>query len=70
MPTLDARHLPYARETALCVDVAYEGLEADLRAEIATAESETAVVLNRLLERLAERRETLEKFTRNLVRVA
>ena len=63
MTARDARYKPYARETALCVDVAYEGLEAELRLEMTRAGGETKVVLRRLLERLIERREALERFT-------
>lgn len=70
MSATDAIYLPYARETALCVEVAYEGLEEDLRCELMHAQGEAEAVVQRLLERLTKRREVLEQFTGRIERPA
>lgn len=60
---VDAKHAPYARETAICVDLAYDAMEADIRAEIERSGGEAMSVLTRLLNRLRERRSVLLEFT-------
>jgi hypothetical protein len=59
---VDAKHAPYARETAICVDLAYDAMEADLQSEIERASEETRAVLARLRLRLRERRNVLTEF--------
>ncbi len=55
--------MPYARETALCVDLAYEAVEGDIRAELEVASDASRDALLRVLERLRDRREVLADFT-------
>lgn len=70
MPASDTRYVRYARETALCVDVAYEALETDLRTELAVANGEAKIALARILARLVQRREALERFKEIAVKAA
>jgi hypothetical protein len=46
----------FALATAICVNFAIDCLEDDLKQELATAEGSSAAALERLLERLAQRR--------------
>jgi hypothetical protein len=62
--SLDPKYAPYARETALCVDLAYDAMEGDILAEIEKASGETREALVRLLVRLRSRRAVLTAFTR------
>lgn len=62
--------MPFARETAACVDLAYDAMEGDLRAEIEKAAPDTLPVLQKLLSRLRARREALGEFTRSTSRAA
>jgi len=61
--SLDTRYAPYAKETALCVDLAYGSMEEDIAAEIQHANGETKVVLMRLLNKLHGRRNVLNVFS-------
>ena len=60
---IDPKYAPYARETAMCVDFAYEAMEGDLCAELEKAEGATRLALGRLLLKLQGRREALSQFT-------
>ena len=65
----DPRHMPYARETAMCVDFAYNAMEDDIRAELDRPGGPSADALTRVLEKLHARRDALKEFT-NIVRAA
>lgn len=61
MAALD-KYAPYAQETAMCVDLALDAVEENLRAEMAGATADTAVVLERILDRVMARRSVLDRF--------
>ena len=67
---IDTKYAPYAKETAMCVDLAYATMENDLRAELEAANIETRDVLARLLSKLVDRRDVLIEFTRLTTRAA
>lgn len=60
--TIDAKLMGYARETALCVDLAYVAMEQDLLEEIARADDRGGDGLSRVLGRLRDRRAALTEF--------
>jgi len=62
----EERYAPYARETAMCVDFAYNSFEEDISNELTTATGETRNVLLCLLERVKERRAVLDRFTKKV----
>ena len=66
----DTRYAPYARETAMCVDFAYNAFEDDLRVELAKADGETAKVLAALLQKISERRAVLDAFINSTSKAA
>jgi hypothetical protein len=49
-------HAAHARVTAICVNLALDGVEADIRGEIDNISDEAATALERVLVRLRERR--------------
>ena len=49
-------HEEHARVTAICVDLALDGVEADIRDELIRTSGDTAQVLKRVLDRLRNRR--------------
>lgn len=59
---IEAKFVPYARETAMCVDLAYSAVEDDIGRELDAATHATRVVLLKLLRRVRERRAVLEEF--------
>lgn len=59
----DARYAPFARETAMCVDFAYNAMEEDILNEMQRAGEGTRESLQRLLKRLRDRRAVLTQFT-------
>ena len=61
--TKDARYREHSRETAICVEMAINTVEDDIRSELETSSSQAADALNRVLEKLRERRKVLAKFT-------
>jgi cobalamin biosynthesis Co2+ chelatase CbiK len=61
---IDSRHVPYAAETAMCVDLALDAMEEDICAELEEADQATSAALNRLLNKLRERRTVLDEFTK------
>lgn len=67
---INPEHVPYARETAICVDLAYDAMEEDIRAELELASAESSKGLTRLLDKLLDRRKVLDQFTRLTVRAA
>ncbi|MGL4398105.1 MAG: hypothetical protein ACRCS9_16330 [Hyphomicrobium sp.] len=68
--SIDPKHAPYARETAICVDLAFEAMEEDIRSELISADSNSREILLRLLNKLCDRRKVLEEFTRLTTRAA
>jgi hypothetical protein len=66
----DERHAPYARETAMCVEFAYNSFEEDLRAELTRATGETHLVLLRLVKKITERRAVLDRFIKGTSKAA
>jgi hypothetical protein len=49
-------HAEHARVTAICVNLALDGVEADIRQELSRTSGEAASVLQRVLAKLKERR--------------
>ncbi len=49
-------HSEHARVTAICVNLALDAVEADIRKELSQTRGETATALQRVLSRLRERR--------------
>lgn len=64
----DNKYIGYARETALCVDLAYVAMEEDILAELDHGDCQDQAALCRLLRRLHERRAALGQFTELSVR--
>ena len=60
----EARIKNYARETAVCVDVALASVEDDIRNELDTASDTAVEALRRVLAKLDEHRKILEQFTK------
>ena len=46
----------HARVTAICVNLALDGVEADLRTELVHSSDQSAAALERVLEKLRQRR--------------
>ena len=68
--SVDAQHMPYARETAVCVDLALDAMEDDIRAELAKAAPSARAGLERILAKLLQRRDVLSTFTRMTTKAA
>ena len=49
-------HAEHARVTAICVNLALDGVESDIRRELDQTTGEAATALRRVLERLKQRR--------------
>lgn len=62
--------MPYARETAMCVDLALDAVEADVLAELDRLDASDRASLTRVLSKLRDRRKILDEFTRISTRVA
>ncbi len=62
--SIDPKHVPYARETAICVDLAYDSMEGDLMVEIEHATGAHRESLLKLLSKLRARRQALAIFTK------
>lgn len=62
--SIDPKHAPFAKETAMSVDLAYVAMEEDIRAELDSAEFSSRQALQRLLEKLRDRRAVLDEFKR------
>lgn len=60
---IDTKYAPYARETAACVDLAYEAMEDDIEAELQGATGAARDALTRILFKLRGRRKVLAEFT-------
>jgi hypothetical protein len=54
----------YAKETALCIDVALAAVEDDIRAELDIAADEACAALRRVLTKLHRQRKLVEQFTK------
>lgn len=50
------RHAEHARVTAICVNLALDGVEADIRTELGHAEGVEVEALQRVLDKLKHRR--------------
>jgi hypothetical protein len=59
----DTRYKPHSKETAICVELALNSVEADIRAELEKSGGSAADALNRVLEKMRERRKVLIQFT-------
>ena len=66
----DSKYAAYSRETALCVDFAYEAMEEDIRAEWDRASGPSKDAFSRLLKRLEARRAVISGFMVPAKRVA
>ena len=60
---IETKFAPYARETAMCVDLAYSTMQEDIVRELDAASDSTRPVLLKLLCQVQERRAVLEEFT-------
>lgn len=56
-------HAEHARVTAICVNLALDGVEADIRQELGSMLGEQTPALLRILEKLRDRRLRLDVFT-------
>jgi hypothetical protein len=61
--TSDAKYGEHSRATAICVETALNTVEDDIRNELQSSGSQAADALNRVLEKLRERRKVLLRFT-------
>jgi hypothetical protein len=59
----NAKYKEQSRETAMCVEMALNTVEDDIRSELKTTGGQAADALKRILEKLGERRKVLVKFT-------
>ena len=66
----ETKYSAYSRETAMCVDFAYEAMEEDLRAERDRAAAASREPFDRLLKRLEARRAAINGFLSPIKRVA
>ena len=57
-----ARHAEFARATAVCVNLAIDGIEGDIRKELGATTGEVADALVRLLDRLKKRRIVVDQI--------
>jgi len=62
---IDAKYAAYARETAMCVDFAYEAMEGDIMAELESANDASREALLRVLKKLRARRDVMAAFTQS-----
>jgi hypothetical protein len=60
---MNKAQVQYAKETAMCVDLAYGSIEADIRAELERPDGPSPDALQKLLEKLRARRAVLVEFT-------
>jgi hypothetical protein len=60
----DIRYAEHVNATAVCVELALGGVEADLEEELEASTGRTAEVLRRLLNRLRLRRESVAGLTK------
>lgn len=56
MPVVRKNHSDHARVTAICVNLALDSVEEEIRQEITTASASTAEVLERVLAKVRYRR--------------
>ena len=61
--TDDSRYKVHSKETAICVEFAFDTVEEDIKAELQEAAAPTADALRRILEKMRERRKVLKQFT-------
>jgi hypothetical protein len=54
---MDSRYVEHAKATAICVELALGGVQADIQKELDASTGETAETLRRLLERVKERQQ-------------
>ena len=61
---IDPKYASYAKETAMSVDLAYSAMEQDIRAELAAPNESSKKALQRLLDKLLDRRAAMDEFKR------
>ena len=57
-----SRHIEFAKATAVCVNLAIDGIEGDIRKELSVTSGEAADTLKRVLERLKKRRIVVDEL--------
>jgi hypothetical protein len=57
-----SRHAEFARVAAVCVNLAIDGIEGDIRKELDATSGEVADALVRLLDRLKKRRIVVDQI--------
>ena len=67
---IEPQYAAYAKETALCVDLAYSAMEEDILLEISRPGGPSPDALTLLLKKLHDRRAALESFTSLVPRAA
>ena len=60
--TIDPKYAPQAKEMAMSVDLAYVAMEQDIRAELDASDAPSRKALQRLLEKLRDRRAVMDQF--------
>jgi hypothetical protein len=66
----NSNYTRYSKETAICVGLALDAIEADIKAEIAAPEGAGGDALRRVLEKLRQRRNLLMPFTEDGIEAA
>lgn len=61
--TSESKYKAHSKETAICVELALNTVEADIRTELERTGGLAAEALNRILEKMRERRRVLVQFT-------
>lgn len=59
---IDPKYASYAKGTAMSVDLAYSAMEQDIRAELDARNGSCQQALERLLDKLLDRRAAMEEF--------
>jgi len=62
----DIRYAEHVNATAVCVELALSGVEADLEKELEASTGRAAEALRRVLDRLRQRRETVAELTKQV----
>jgi hypothetical protein len=60
----NAKYQIHSKETAICVELALDAVEGDIRAELEANNGTPTDALKRVLEKLRERRKVVEQFTK------
>ena len=62
----DIRYAEHVNATAVCVELALSGVEADLEKELEASTGRAAEALRRVLDRLRQRQETVAELTKQV----